>query len=159
MLHTLFPHPPPPPGSHFDEYILLFKRFRPGPPANKAFAPPPACAGHMQQQVEEAGEGPRRRILSLGAQILSLLPSSRMGLGESGAGTLVHGTHRAGMVRDGQCVAGVVRAVGKVGLIQLQAYRNSRQGEAWQGRTAGGEGWSVCEARPAGGTGGCGGRG
>lgn len=64
-------------GSHFDEYILLFRRFRPGPPANKAFAPPPACAGHMNQ--EEGQEGPRRR-LSLGAQILSLLPSSRMGL-------------------------------------------------------------------------------
>ncbi len=39
-------------------------------------------------------------------------------------------------------VAGAVRDVGKIGLIQLQAYRNCRQGEARQGKARKRQVWS-----------------
>lgn len=70
---------PPPTGSHFDEYIVEFTRFKPRPPPAAAFELPPAC-----KEAAEAAEGRRAGALGSGlaAQLAMLLPAVRMGGGE-----------------------------------------------------------------------------
>ncbi|PNW79515.1 hypothetical protein CHLRE_08g358522v5 [Chlamydomonas reinhardtii] len=63
-------------GSHFDEYIVEFTRFKPRPPPAAAFELPPAC-----KEAAEAAEGRRAGALGSGlaAQLAMLLPAVRMG--------------------------------------------------------------------------------
>ncbi|GFR49771.1 hypothetical protein Agub_g11937 [Astrephomene gubernaculifera] len=70
-------------GSHFDEYIIEFTRFKPGTPPDAAFALPAACEEEGQQQQRggsSQGQGQGGQVGgSLAAQLATLLPSVRLG--------------------------------------------------------------------------------
>lgn len=66
-------------GSHFDEYLIEFTRYKPGPVSPKAWLPPAVCseAPARAQQQQQQRQSPSSSS-PLAAQLLALLPSSRV---------------------------------------------------------------------------------
>ncbi|GLI71137.1 hypothetical protein VaNZ11_016236 [Volvox africanus] len=82
-------------GSHFDEYVIEFTRFKPGPIAASAFALPGTCKAAMRQQQQQQQQqqqvengGALTGMRGVAARVGALLPAAVLGPAQDTSGIL-----------------------------------------------------------------------